>query len=215
VLADQVDKTVGGSVQPFILVPQEQIPTTSLFYQGLLQTIVSFVVKTRGDIPVAAEMRAVFHQAAPTLALDNFQTMQALVDQNTFSKRLGLYLVGSFAGLAVLMVVAGLYGVLSQLVGYRRREIGVRIALGASPKSVAQMVLRQGSIVIGVGLALGVMIAFPAEHFIKSFLYEVPALDAWTYAAVAIALAVVGLLASMLPARRAAAIEPMQALRED
>jgi hypothetical protein len=109
VLADQVDKTVGGTIEPFILVPQEQIPTTSLFYQGLLKTIVSFVVKTRGNIPVAAEMRSVFHQAAPGIALDNFKTMQDLVEQNTFSQRLGLYLVGSFAGLAVLMVIAGLY----------------------------------------------------------------------------------------------------------
>ena len=215
VLADQVDKTVGGSIQPFILVPQEQIPTTSLFYQGLLQTVVSFVVKTRGDIPVPAEMRSVFHQAAPTLALDNFQTMQALVEQNTFSQRLGLYLVASFAGLAVLMVVAGLYGVLSQVVGYRRREIGVRMALGASRESVAQMVLRQGSILIGAGLALGIVMAFPAARLIKSFLYQVPALDAWTYAAVVIALPAVGLIAAMLPARKAASIQPMEALRED
>ena len=215
VLADQVDKTVGGTVQPFILVPQEQIPTTSLFYQGLLQTIVSFVVKTRGDIPVAAEMRSVFHEAAPTLALDNFQTMHELVAQNTFSQRLGLYLVGSFAGLAVLMVVAGLYGVLSQLVGYRRREIGVRMALGATRQSVAQMVLHQGSILIGAGLAVGIVLAFPAQRLIKSFLYQVPALDAWTYAAVVVALPAVGLIAALLPARKAASIQPMQALRED
>jgi putative ABC transport system permease protein len=215
VLADQVDKTVGGSIQPFILVPQEQIPTTSLFYQGLLQTVVSFVVKTRGNIPVAAEMRSVFHQAAPTLALDNFHTMRDLVEQNTFSQRLGLYLVGAFAGLAVLMVIAGLYGVLSQLVGYRRREIGVRMAVGASRQSVAQMVLRQGSILIAVGLAAGIALAFPAERLIKSFLYQVPTLDAWTYAAVVVALPAVGLIAAFLPARKAASIQPMQALRED
>lgn len=215
VLGNQVDRAVGGDVQPLIMLPQEQIPTTSLFYQALLKTVVSFVVKTRGDIPVAAEMRSVFHQAAPGIALDNFQTMQQVVEQNTFSQRLGLYLVASFAGLAVLMVVAGLYGVLSQLVGYRRREIGVRMALGASRKSVAQMVLRQGSILIGVGLGIGIMLAFPAERLIKSFLYQVPALDAWTYAAVLVALPGVGLIAALLPARKAASIQPMQALRED
>ena len=215
VLGDQVDKTVGGTIEPFILIPHEQIPTTSLFYQGLLKTIVSFVVKTRGNIPVAAEMRSVFHQAAPGMALDNFKSMQDLVEQNTFSQRLGLYLVGSFAGLAVLMVIAGLYGVLSQLVGYRRREIGVRMALGASRQSVAQMVLRQGSILIAVGLAAGIALAFPAERLIKSFLYQVPALDAWTYAAVVVALPAVGLIAAFLPARKAASIQPMQALRED
>jgi putative ABC transport system permease protein len=215
VLADQVDKTVGGTIQPFILIPQEQIPTTSLFYQGLLKTVVSFVVKTRGNVPVAAEMRSVFHQAAPGIALDNFKTMQDLVEQNTFSQRLGLYLVGSFAGLAVLMVIAGLYGVLSQLVGYRRREIGVRMALGASRQSVAHMVLRQGSILIAVGLGVGIALAFPAARLIKSFLYQVPTLDAWTYAAVVVALPAVGLIAAFLPARKAASIQPMQALRED
>lgn len=136
VLGDQVDTSVGGSIQPLILVPMQQIPTTSLFYQALLKTVVSFVVKTRGNIPVAAEMRSVFHQNAPGFALDNFQTMQQVVEQNTFSQRLGLYLVGSFAGLAVAMVFAGLYGVLSQLDSYRRREIGVRMALGATRLSV-------------------------------------------------------------------------------
>jgi putative ABC transport system permease protein len=215
VLADQIDKTVGGEVQPFILIPQQQIPTTSLFYQALLSTMVGFVVKTRGDIPVAPEMRSVFHTSAPSLALDNFQTMQQLVEQNTFSKRLGLYLVGSFAGLAVVMVVAGLYGVLSQVVGYRRREIGVRIALGASRQSVAQMVLRQGSILIAAGLIVGLAVAFPAERLIKSFLYQVRTLDVWTYVAVALLLPAIGLIAALLPARRAASIQPMQALRED
>lgn len=215
ILGDQVDKNVGGEIQPFILIPQQQIPTTSLFYQALLKTIVCFVVKTRGNIPVAAEMRSVFHSVAPNIALDNFQTMQELVEQNTFSQRLGLYLVGSFAGLAVLMVVAGLYGVLTQLVGYRRREIGVRMALGATRQSVAQMVLRQGSMVIGVGLGVGILLAFPAERMIKSFLYHVPALDVWTYASVLIALPAVGLIAALLPARKAASIQPMQALRED
>src|SRR5215469_8926567 len=80
VLGDQVDSSVGGQVQPFVLLPQQQIPTTSLFYQALLKTVVSFVVKTRGNIPVAQEMRSVFHQFAPGFALDNFQTMQEAVD---------------------------------------------------------------------------------------------------------------------------------------
>ncbi len=215
VLGDQVDKAVGADVQPLIMLPQEQIPTTSLFYQALLKTMVSFVVKTRGNIPVATEMRSVFHQAAPGLALDNFQTMQEAVEQNTFSQRLGLYLVGSFAGLAIAMVIAGLYGVLSQVVGYRRREIGVRIALGATRQSVAQMVLRQGSVLIGIGLAVGLVLAFGAERLIQSFLYHVRPLDAWTYASVLLVLPAIGLVAALLPARRAASIQPMQALRED
>ncbi|MGA3046220.1 MAG: ABC transporter permease [Terracidiphilus sp.] len=215
VLGDQVDKRVGGDIQPLIMVPEQQVPTTSLFYQALLKTVVTFVVKTRGNIPVAAEMRSVFRQSAPDFALDNFQTMQATVEQNTFSQRLGLYLVGSFAGLAIAMVFAGLYGVLSQLVSYRRREIGVRMALGATRTSVAQLVLRQGSVLVGVGLVVGLLLAVAAGRLVKSFLYQVQPVDLWTYLSVALALTLIGLMAALLPARRAASIEPMQALRED
>ena len=215
ILADQVDSSVGGDVQPLILVPQQQVPTTSLFYQALLETVVSFVVKTRGDVPVAAEMRSVFHQTAPGFALDGFKTMQEAVDSNTFSQRLGFYLVGSFAGLAVAMVIAGLYGVLTQLVSYRRREIGVRMALGATRQSVASLIFKQGSLLIGAGLGVGLVLALATARLIKSFLYEVQPLDLRTYAAVAIALPVIGLLAALLPARRAAMIEPMEALRTD
>jgi predicted permease len=215
VLEDQVDSNVGAPAQPFLMIPQEQVPTTSLFYQALLKTLVTFVVKTHGNIPVAAQMRAVFHDAAPGYALDNFQTMQEAVDKNTFSQRLGLYLVGSFAGLAIAMVIAGLYGVLSQLVSYRRREIGVRMALGATRSSVAQMVLRQGSVLIGAGLAGGLILAFATGRLVESFLYHVKPTDLSTYLCVAGALAIVGLVAAFIPARKAASIQPMQALREE
>jgi putative ABC transport system permease protein len=215
ILGDQVDKTVGGDPQPHVLLPMQQIPTTSLFYQALLTTQVNFVVKTRGNIPVASEMRSVFRQIAPGFALDGFKTMQEVVENNTFSQRLGLYLVGSFAGLAVAMVFAGLYGVLSQLVSYRKREIGVRMALGATRLSVAKLVLRQGSILVGAGLCVGLVLAFATGRLVTSFLYHVQPLDIGTYAAVVLALAIIGLTAALLPARRAASIEPMQALRED
>jgi predicted permease len=215
VLADQVDRGVGSDVQPFIMLPDQQIPTTSLFYQALLKTVVSFVVKTRGNVPVVPAMRSVFHQVAPGIALESFRTMQEAVDKSTFSQRLGLYLVGSFAALGIAMVIAGLYGVLSQLVSYRRREIGVRMALGATRQSVAALVLRQGIVVIGAGLGVGVVLAVATGRLIASFLYQVKPLDAWTYAAVALLLPAIGLTAAFLPARRAASIQPMQALREE
>ena len=110
VIGDQADKTIGGAVLPSLMLPAQQVPTTSLFYPALLKTVVSFVVKTRGDIPVETEMRSVFHRDAPGFALDDFQTMQETVEKNTFGQRLSLYLVSSFAGLAIAMVIAGLYG---------------------------------------------------------------------------------------------------------
>ncbi len=113
------------------------------------------------------------------------------------------------------MVIAGLYGVLSQLVSYRRREIGVRMALGATRKSVAQLVLRQGSILIGAGLGIGLLLSFGTARLIKSFLYQVQPLDILTYVAVAVTLSAIGLIAALIPARRAAHIEPMEALRTE
>jgi putative ABC transport system permease protein len=105
--------------------------------------------------------------------------------------------------------------VLAQLVSYRRHEIGIRIALGATRQNVARMVLRQASILLALGLGAGILLAQATGHLIRSFLYQVRPIDSWTYAGVSVSLLVIGLLASLLPARKAASIEPMQALRED
>ena len=191
------------------------MPTTSLFYQALIKTIVNFVVKTRGDVAVAPAMRSIFHEIAPDYALDNFQTMQQAVDQSNFSSRLGLYLIGAFAGMAVLMVIAGLYGVLAQLVSYRRREFGIRLALGSTPGGIMALVLRQGLAFVGAGLAIGIVAAVFAEDLVKSFLYQVKPADAWTYSAVVLLLLLVGSVAALIPARRAATVEPIAALREE
>ncbi len=215
VLGDQVDSGVSQPSKPLLLVPYEQVPATSLYYQILIKTIVSFMVKTRGDIAVAPAMRDVFRQTAPDFALDNFQTMQQVVDQSNFSQRLGLYLTGAFAGLAMLMVIAGLYGVLAQLVSYRRREIGVRMALGATRPRIQRMFLRQGAVLVAIGLILGAIFALWGGRLVKGFLYQVKPLDGWTYLGAAILLFVVGSLAAFVPARRAAAVEPIEALRSE
>jgi ABC-type antimicrobial peptide transport system permease subunit len=141
--------------------------------------------------------------------------MQETVDANTFSQRLGLYLVGSFAGLAIVMVIAGLYGVLAQLVSYRRREIGVRMALGATREGIAKMVVKQGGVLIIAGLVAGLVLAIFAGQLVKSFLYNVKPIDIGTYLGVAFVLLVVGSIASFIPAYTASTIEPMEALRED
>jgi len=215
VIGDQVDSSTAQPPQPTLMVPYRQVPTTSLYYQILVQTIVTFVVKTRGDIAVAPAMRAVFHELAPDYALDNFQTLQEAVDRSNFSSRIGLYLIGAFAGMAVLMVIAGLYGVLAQLVSYRRREFGIRLALGATPSGILGMVVRQGLLFIAIGLSVGILAAAFAGNLVRSFLYEVEPADSWTYSGVVVLLLFVGSLAALIPARRAASVEPMAALREE
>lgn len=215
IIGDHVDDSVGRPPKPLLLVPYEQVPSTSLFYQLLIKTVVFFAVKTHGNIAVAPAMRDVFRQTAPDFALDNFQTMQQAVDASNFSQRLGLYLTGAFAGMAVLMVIAGLYGVLAQLVSYRRREIGVRLALGSTRQKILGMFFKQGLILVVAGLLFGAVFALWASRLVKSFLYGVKPLDAWTYAGVGVLLIVVGCLAAVIPARRAAAVEPIEALRDE
>ena len=214
VMGDQIDSSPAQPPQPLVMLPYQQIPVTSLFYPALLKTMVHFVVKARGEVAVAPEMRAIFRRTAPEFALDNFQTMQEAVDQSNFSTRLGLYLIGAFAGLAVLMVMAGLYGVLAQIVSYRRREIGVRLALGATPGTILRMFLLQGSAVVGIGLAVGIALALSAGRLVKSFLFGVKPLDAGTYVSVVVAVFAVGIISALVPARRAAALDPMNTLRE-
>jgi len=105
--------------------------------------------------------------------------------------------------------------VLAQLVSYRRREIGVRLALGATRQSILTMILRQGSMMVVAGLVAGIFLAAISGKLVNGFLFGVKPLDVWTYFAVIIALLLVGALASFLPARRAAAVEPIQALRDE
>jgi putative ABC transport system permease protein len=215
VIADQVDDSLSTRPRPLLLIPYRQVPTTSLFYQALIKTVVNFVVKTRSDIALAPTVRALFKQTAPDYALDNFRTMQEAVDQNSFGHRLGFYLTGAFAGMAVLMVVAGLYGVLSQLTGYRRREFGIRLALGAAPAGILWMVLRQSLLFVAAGLTVGLVLALFAGSLIKGFLFGVQPTDLATLSGVILILLCVGCAAALVPAQRAAATDPMNTLREE
>ena len=140
--------------------------------------------------------------------------MQESVDQSSFNQRLGLYLTGGFAGLAVLMVVVGLYGVVSQLTGYRRREFGIRLALGATSMKILGMVLGQALRFVATGVVAGLALAFAGGRFLQPFLYGVPSTDAVTIAAVVVLLLLAGAIAALMPARRASATQPVDALRE-
>ncbi len=215
VMADERNTSLQKPATPMILMPAAQVPTTSLFYEALLDTVVNVVVKTRGDVPIAREARDVFHQVSPGYALDSFKNMQTVVDQTTFNQRLGLDLIASFAGLAILMVVAGLYGVLSQFVGFRRREIGIRLALGASRQQILRMIFRQSLLMAAYGLGGGLVISLLAGRLVRSFLYGVQPFDPLTYAGVLGLLLLVSVVAAVWPAKQAASVDPMATLRMD
>ncbi|HKD07996.1 MAG TPA: ABC transporter permease [Bryobacteraceae bacterium] len=215
IMGDQVDSSVSQPPEPLLMLSYRQIPPSSVYYAALLKTAVHFVLKTRGNVAAAPAVRAIFRSKEPDLALDDFQTMQEAVHRSNFGSRLGLDLIAAFAGLAVLMVITGLYGVLSQVATLRSREFGLRMALGATRQRVVRMVLLRGSRIVAAGLSIGILLSFLTRRLIASFLYGVKPLDIRTYSFAVVALLTIGLGAALIPAWRAASGEPLKALRDE
>jgi len=130
-------------------------------------------------------------------------------------QRLSAILLAVFAATTLLLACLGLSGVLSQLVTARRREIGVRLALGARPAQVVGSVAGQAAVIAGIGIAVGMAAALALAHFMTTMVFGIAPHDPLTFALVPVVLAVVAAAAALVPARRAASIEPMSALRED
>ena len=151
----------------------------------------------------------------PQLAVFNIQQMNDLIDQSAAQPRLNASLVGLFALLAALLSAIGIYGVLAYLVSQRSQEIGIRMALGAGRTAVLRLFLTRGLWLAGGGLAAGILGAIGVSRWIGSLLFEVRARDPWTIAVAAAAVAVVALVASYVPARRAAGLDPLLALRAE
>ena len=144
-----------------------------------------------------------------------FTTMEASLAENVAAPRFRTLLLGIFAGLAVCLAMAGVYGVMSYVVGQRSNELGLRMALGASPGDVFRLVLRQALILAGMGIAIGLVGAFAVTQLLRSMLFGVKATDPATYAGVIALLGGVALVASYIPARRAARVDPIVALRDE
>jgi predicted permease len=144
-----------------------------------------------------------------------FKSLAVQVDESLARERLLATLSGFFGGLALVLAMIGLYGVMSYNVARRRNEIGIRMALGAEQSRVLRMVLREVAILIGVGLVIGMGVAIGTTRFVQSFLYGVKANDPWTLSLAAVVLALVASLAGFLPARRASRLDPMTALRDE
>lgn len=141
--------------------------------------------------------------------------MDEVIAQSLAGRRLNLWLLGIFAGVALVLSAAGLYGLISYLVAQRTREMGVRIALGARRKDVLGLVMRQGAGLTGFGIGLGLAGAFAFTRLLESLLYGVSVRDPLTYAGLAVLLSVVALIATWLPARRASRIDPILAIRAE
>jgi predicted lysophospholipase L1 biosynthesis ABC-type transport system permease subunit len=197
--------SAGDSIRPMVYVPLPQ----SLWH--------SMVVTVSTSLPpasLAPSVRAVLAEIDPGLAVDDVQTMEQVLKNSRASSRFSAALLALFAALALVLAVVGIYGVLSYGITQRRREIGIRMALGARPGMVLGMVLREALAVVVVGLAAGVLGAFALTRLMRGLLYEVSAMDVTTYTAVAAILAAAAIVASLVPARQAASVDPVSTIRE-
>ena len=188
------------------------------FAKGRIEQIafgfMSFGVKTRGNpADLIPSIRQVVRTIDANASLDAINTMDEMVGYSTARQRFYAVLLGIFAAVAGLLAAIGIYGVLAYAVVQRTQEIGVRMALGAERRQVMALILRRGVTVTIVGIALGIAGAFAGARYMQSMLFGIEPRDPATFATVAVAFALVALIASYLPARRATRVDPMVALR--
>jgi len=206
--------SIGEAVEPELAFSYLQLPAKAQFSQYMIGFADGFAVRTRtASSDVAAAIRAIVKSEAPDFAIDYLVSFPQAVQDNMRIQRLTLQITSGFAWVAVLLSAAGLYAVLAYLVGQRIHEMGIRLALGATRANVFRLILRQGLWMAGAGLVCGWAASLVAGRWIRSFLYGVTTLDPLTYLTVGILIVLASAVAILLPARRAARVEPMVALR--
>ena len=178
----------------------------------------SAYVAVRSALPpksLAAEIRSTLHAIDPNLATGDIQTMGDRESVASAQRRFQTSLLTVFAGIALFLALVGLYGLMAYSVSRRTREVGIRMALGAQRSDVLILVLKKAALLLGLGLVSGLAASWFATRAIQSFLFGVGQHDPMTILSVCALLAVCGLIAALIPARRAASIDPMQALRSE
>jgi putative ABC transport system permease protein len=192
-------------------------PDQGTIYRPLQPTAARFVIiRTHGDpLALAASVHQVVRATEPAAPLSNVVTIGGLVDQALIRPQSLSLLVASFAAVALLLSVIGIYGVMGYYVQQHLREISIRMALGGSQRDVARLVLGQGMTVVGIGIAVGVALAFAATRLMSSLLFNVGAADPRAYTSGGVLLFAVALLACAVPAYRAMRLQPAEVLRTE
>ena len=180
----------------------------------LLATVTAVVIRTHDDpSAIMPSVRRAVAEIDPNEIVYAVETMNGVIERSFAARRLSMILLGCFAALALILSCIGIYGVISYLVGERTREIGVRMALGAQRSDVLRLVLGQGAKMALLGVVFGIALAAGLTRLMSSQLYGVSPRDPLTFAAVAFVLILVALGACYIPARRAASVDPTEALR--
>jgi ABC-type antimicrobial peptide transport system permease subunit len=189
-------------------------PQADRFFLTLGGSAIPFAARTTADpVAILRDLRGIARDIDPKLAIDAAIPMQQIVRSLTTRPRFYAALLSTFGVIAGFIAVIGLYGVLSYVVSQRTKELGIRMALGAQRNAVLKLVLRQGALIVGIGVVLGVAGAAALTRYLAAMLYDLGTLDPATFALVAAAFAVIALVAAYVPARRATAIDPLKALR--
>jgi putative ABC transport system permease protein len=192
---------------PEIYIPYQQVP----FFRGA-----DVAARTEGDpVALAPVIRKLISGIDPAQPVYDVRTLAGALDSSIAPRRFQLFLLGTFAATALLLALAGIYGVISYWVVERTREIGMRVVLGAKPGDVVRMVVREGITVALAGLAAGLCAAWPMARFMESLLYDVNVREPRIFAAAAVVLAASALLAISIPAMRAARTDPLIAFRHE
>ena len=203
---------VVGTVRHSLGVP----PDPEIYYSLEQSGYTGATLVIRGRIPpepLIATVRSAIREVNPNQAIYNIKTMEKVVVESLADLNLYLWLIGLFAGLALILSMVGIYGVMSYAVSTRRREFGIRMALGAGRGDVLRLVVGQGFRLTLVGVGIGVLGALALTRFLSSLLFGVKPTDPLTFVLVVLILTAVALLASYVPTRRATKVDPMVALR--
>jgi putative ABC transport system permease protein len=207
IVSDTRDAGLGSDPLPTVYIPLAVMPTWPSFF---------FVVRTAGDpTAIASAARAAIRSVDASLPVRYVHTLDEVVSAAVAPARWSTTLLGVFAGVALVIAVLGVFGVLSFIVTQRTRELGIRIALGASTGSVRRLVVMRGLALVVSGLAIGLGGAIALTRFMSTLLFGVTPTDPVTYAGVALLLLAAAMLASYLPARRATRVDPIIALRAE
>jgi predicted permease len=216
VVADVRETSTQREFAPHVFVPEMQLPLASRGWFQAPRTTMTYLVRTAtAPLPLVGALRSAVAEVYRSQPIYGIRTMEEAMAEPLASWQQYLMLLGAFAGIAALLTLVGVYGLVAYGVGQRAQEISIRRALGASTAAVLRLVLRQGLIRIGIGVGAGAVGALAATQLLRGLLWGVSPTDPLTFALVTLALGIAALLACYLPARRALAINPIVALRAE